>query len=132
MTGSEPMVYVVDDDLSIGKALARLLKSWNYSCEVFSSAEDFLQAVDVNEGGCLVLDIMLPGMDGLELQQELKKRGYSIPIIFITGHGDKEIETQVMNAGAHGYLNKPFDEQLLRKMIKTALSSVEKNESSNA
>lgn len=122
------MVYVVDDDLSIGKALARLLKSWDYRCEVFISAEDFLQAVDVNEVECLILDIMLPGMDGLELQRELKKRGCNIPIIFITGHGDKELETQVMDAGAYGYLNKPFDEQLLIAMIKKVLAFDAKKE----
>ena len=120
MTGSVPMVYVVDDDLSIGKALARLLKSWNYSCEVFSSAEDFLQAVDVNEVGCLILDIMLPGMDGLQLQQKLKQRESNISIIFITGHGDKELEREVMDAGAYDYLDKPFDEQLLINTIDTA------------
>ena len=131
MTNSKPVVYVVDDDLSIGKALGRLLKSWNYSCEVFISAENFL-AVDVNEAGCLILDIMLPGMDGLELQHELKKRSCNIPIIFITGHGDKELEEQVMESGAFAYLNKPFDEQLLMDMIKKALAFDAKNEKRNA
>ena len=97
-----------------------MLRSLGYNSKTFASAEAFLEGADVKYDDCLILDIMLPGMDGLELQQELKKRECNIPIVFITGHGDKELEERVMNAGAHGYLKKPFDEQLLINLIDTA------------
>jgi len=113
VTENKPNIFIVDDDPSIGKALARLLRSLGYNSKTFASAETFLAGADMRENDCLILDIMLPGMDGLELQQELKKRECNIPIIFITGHGEKQLEKETMTAGAHGYLNKPFDEMVL-------------------
>jgi len=83
------------------------------------SAEELLQSDEISNACCMILDIRLPGMDGMELQRELKRRAFSMPIIFITGHGDKEIEQQVMSEGAHGYLEKPFDQQLLINLIKS-------------
>lgn len=109
-------IYVVDDDPSFGKAIGRLLRSLNYKVNLSTSAEDFLKT-DLKNVKCLLLDVFLPGMNGVELQKELKTQGYDIPIIFVTGHGNKELEEKVLNAGACGYLNKPFDEQLLIKMI---------------
>ena len=128
MTDDKSIVYIVDDDPSIGKALGRLLKSWGCHYRLYTSAEIFLKDVDLTQVECLVLDIMLPGMDGLELQQELMTRGYKIPIVFITGHGDKELRDKVMDEGAYGYLDKPFDEGLLIGMIKTIF---EKKDSSS-
>ena len=109
-------IYVVDDDPSFGKAIGRLLKSLDYKVNLSTSAEDFLKT-DLKNVKCLLLDVFLPGMNGVELQKELKTQGYDIPIIFVTGHGNKELEEKVLNAGACGYLNKPFAEQLLIKMI---------------
>ena len=123
MTDNKPVVYVVDDDLSIGKALGRLLKSWDYSFKIFTSAEAFLEGADIKGVCCLILDIMLPGMDGMELQQKLKQQECNIPIVFITGHGDEGLERKAMDAGAYGYLDKPFDDRLLKSMIDKALKS---------
>ena len=109
-------IYVVDDDPSFGKAIGRLLRSLNYKVNLSTSAEDFLKT-DLKNVKCLLLDVFLPGMSGPELQKELKTQGYDIPIIFVSGRGSKELEEKVLNAGACGYLNKPFDEQLLIKMI---------------
>ena len=122
MIENKTVVHIVDDDLSIGKALGRLLKSTGYQYDKFTSAEDFLQRADKNATGCLILDIKLPGMDGLELQQELKKQQCNIPIIFITGHGDKLLRDIVMKTGAYGYLEKPFDEKHLINLVKNAKS----------
>lgn len=123
MTDSKTIVYIVDDDLSVGKALGRLLKSWGYSYKIFTSAESFLAGADLKAVSCLVLDIMLPGMDGMELQQKMKQLECNIPIVFITGHGDEDMERKAMDAGAYGYLDKPFDDRLLKSMIDNALQS---------
>lgn len=114
------IVHIVDDDLSIGKALGRLLKSIGFKHEYFTSAEEYLKNTRKKDAHCLILDIKLPGMSGMELQQELKKRKSNVPIIFITGHGDKALEESVIKSGAYGYLEKPFDEKLLVNLIKSA------------
>ena len=85
------------------------------------SAQAFLENADMEDGDCLILDITLPDMDGLLLQQELKKRQCTVSIIFITGNGDKQLEKKAMDAGAQGYLNKPFDEQQLMNLVELAL-----------
>ncbi len=117
MTDNNFIIYLVDDDISIGRSIGRLLKSWDYSYRIFTSAESFLEGANKNDVSCLILDIMLQGMDGVELQQRLKHSKCNIPIIFITAYGDEEMEKQLMDAGAYGYLDKPFDERLLRSMI---------------
>jgi len=87
---TKPVIHIIDDDLSVGKALARLLKSKDYHCEIFNSAEDFLNSDSKEGANCLVLDIKLPGISGCELQQELKKRAINIPIVLIPGHGNEK------------------------------------------
>ena len=124
MTENIPIVHVVEDDLSVGNALVRLFKSMGYKCEIFTSAEDFLKNTSKQGADCLLLDIKLPGMSGEDLFRELKNQGSDIPTIFITGHGDEDLEENVMNAGAHGYLEKPFDDQELINLIKTAIESM--------
>jgi len=114
-------VYIVDDDPSIVKALGRLLKVLGYNARGFPSAQAFLENSDMGDEDCLILDITLPDMDGLLLQQEIKKRQCTISIIFITGNGDKQLEKKVMDAGAQGYLNKPFDEKQLINLVELAL-----------
>ncbi len=122
MHDCKPVVHIIDDDLSVGKALGRLLKSMGYEYEYFSSAEAYLEKDDKKNSSCLVLDIKLPGISGLELQQEIIKKDNQISVIFITGHGDKELEKEVIKEGAYGFLEKPFDYSLLMQLIESAIS----------
>ncbi len=129
MSETQPVVFVVDDDPSVLKSLRRLLAVCGFQVETFSSAQEFLTNYHDNVPGCLVLDIRLPGLDGLELQRTLADRGHSLPIIFITGHGDIPMSVQAMKAGAVDFLPKPFDDQSLIKAIEQAL---DKSRSDNA
>jgi len=114
MDGARPTVVVVDDDDSVCRGLRRLLLSAGYEVLVFPSAAEFLDAAPRDRGSCLILDVRLPGMSGLELQQEMTRRGVRLPVIFITGHGDIPMSVQAMKAGALDFLPKPFDpDQLL-------------------
>jgi FixJ family two-component response regulator len=109
-----PVVFVVDDDPSASKGVSRLLASAGYRCEAFASAIDFLAREPVESPSCIVLDLMMPGMSGLELQHELLERGQSTPIVFVTGRGDVPSSVRAMKNGAVDFLLKPFDgEQLL-------------------
>jgi len=120
--GSEQQtVYVVDDDDAIRNAIRALLDTADIRCAVYASADEFLEAMPAEAGGCLLLDIRLPGMGGLELQSELRRREATLPIIFITGHGDVPIAVQAMRDGAFDFLQKPFDEELLLESIDAAL-----------
>lgn len=122
MSNQNPTVFVVDDDLSLRKALSRLLKSEGYDVETFSSAQEFLHADPRCEGpACLVLDMKMPGLNGLDLQQELHKREYAIPIVFITGHGDIPMGVKAMKKGAIEFLTKPFDDEVLLGAVEEAL-----------
>lgn len=122
MSNQNPTVFVVDDDLSLRKALSRLLKSEGYGVETFSSAQEFLQAEPRCEGpACLVLDVKMPGLNGLDLQEELRKREYAIPIVFITGHGDIPMGVKAMKKGAIEFLTKPFDDEVLLGAVEEAL-----------
>src|SRR3954469_13079816 len=100
-------VFVVDDDDAVRDSLRLLLKSAGSSCEVFGSAQEFLAAYDPAQPGCLVLDVRMPGMSGLEMQHELNLRGAIIPVIFITGHGDIPMAVEAMQHGAFDFLQKP-------------------------
>lgn len=118
---SESMVYVVDDDASIRDAVKSLLKSVGLRSEAFGSTEEFVKATRPEVPSCLVLDVRLPGMSGLEFQEELAKTGIRIPIIFVTAHGDIPMTSRVMKAGAIEFLPKPFQKQELLDAIHQAL-----------
>ena len=111
------MVYVVDDDEAVRDSLAWLLEGAGYRVQAFDSAESFLDRFDANKVSVLVLDIRMPGMTGLELQEVLTQRGALVPIIFITGHGDVPMAVQAMKLGAADFLEKPFNETILRELV---------------
>ncbi len=115
-------VFVVDDDPSIRRALTRLIQSVGLAVESFGSAQDFLQACDGERPGCLVLDIRMPQLSGLDLQQMLASRGIDLPIIFITGHGDVPTSVRAMKAGALDLIQKPFQDQELLDAIQRAIA----------
>jgi len=115
------VVFVVDDDASIRAAVKSLLKSVGLRSESFGSTEEFVSAVRPDTPSCLVLDVRLPGMSGLDFQAELEKRGVRIPIIFITAHGDIPMTSRAMKAGAVEFLPKPFQKRELLDAIHQAL-----------
>ncbi len=121
MTLTEAVVFVVDDDELIRDSLEQLVKSVGLKVETFPSAQAFLDTDLPNKPGCLVLDIRMPGMSGLDLQDELEKRDFSIPIIFITGHGTVPMSVRAMKAGAVDFLQKPFEDQELLDTIHHAI-----------
>lgn len=121
---SIPTVYVVDDDISIRESLSSLIRSAGLAVEVFESPLEFLAWDKFSELACIVLDVRMPGMDGLMLQNKLAASGREIPIIFITGHGDVPLAVRAMKAGAIDFLNKPFDDTDLLQAISFALSHV--------
>jgi len=114
-------VAVVDDDESVRESLPDLLGEFGFSVQAFSSAEEFLSSEFLDDTACLILDVAMPGMSGPALQQELRRRGRGIPIVFITGHADENIRAQVLEAGAVAYLLKPFTETALRDAVMQAL-----------
>ncbi len=115
-------VFVVDDDEAVRASLKLLLKTLGLPAETYASAQEFLATFDARRGGCLVLDIRMPGMSGLELQGELNTRGAILPIIFITGHGDVPMAVEAMQRGAMDFLQKPFRDQDLLDRITEALA----------
>lgn len=118
MNADTSVVYVVDDDAAVRNSLVLLLKSVSLSATTFDSARQFLEGVPVDACGCLVLDIRMPGMSGIELQQQMKQRGYTLPIIFITGHGDVSMAVNAMREGALDFIEKPFrDQELLDRIF---------------
>jgi FixJ family two-component response regulator len=122
MSDPDPIVFVVDDDPSIRDALTSLLRSVGLGVETFGSAQAFLRHPRPNASGCLVLDVRLPGLSGLDLQRELAAAEMTMPIIFITGHGDIPMTVQAMKAGAVEFLTKPFRDQDLLDAIAQAIA----------
>jgi FixJ family two-component response regulator len=118
---SDSIVFVVDDDLSVRQALASLIGSVGLRSETFASAQEFLQYERPDAAACLVLDVRLPGLSGLDLQAELAKTRKRIPIVFITGHGDIPMTVRAMKAGATEFLLKPFRDQELLDAIRQGL-----------
>jgi FixJ family two-component response regulator len=114
-------VFVVDDDASMRRSLERLLRSFGYAVEGYASAAAFLDRSPATDLACLVLDLRMPGMDGLDLQGRLAARGDDLPIVFVSGHGDVPSSVRAMKAGALDFLTKPFDESVLRAAIERAL-----------
>ncbi|HXQ33434.1 MAG TPA: response regulator transcription factor [Anaerolineales bacterium] len=121
MTKIDSIVYVIDDDPSIREAVTSLIRSVGMSVQAFGSAKEFMTSKRPNAPACLVLDVRMPGLSGLELQRELTDAGISIPIIFITGHGDIPMSVRAMKAGAVEFLTKPFRDQDLLDAIKQAI-----------
>lgn len=116
------LVHVVDDDEAVRSSLKLLLKSAGLAACAYASAAEFLAAYDDGQPGCLVLDIRMPGMSGLELQDELDRRGAIIPVIFITGHGDVPMAVEAMRRGAMDFLQKPFRDEDLIDRVNNALA----------
>ena len=121
MRETEPIVFIVDDDESVRKALSRLIKSVDLKVETFSSANYFLKHDPYDGPACLVLDIRMPGLSGLDLQTELAKAKRTLSIVFITGHGNIPMSVQAMKAGAVDFIEKPFDEQTLLDAVHLAI-----------
>ena len=114
------LISVVDDDASVGRTTKLLIESFGYQAAVFESAESFLKSDQLYDTSCLVVDIQMPGMNGLQLQSHLADEGYSIPIIFITAYGDQESRRRALQAGAVAFLDKPFSDEQLLKNIRSA------------
>lgn len=121
MASSEATVFIVDDDEAVRDSLGLLLRSVGYRARCYAGARDFLKAFDPRDYGCLVLDIRMPGMTGLELQKHLADIGCNIPIVFITGHGDIPMAVEAVRQGAVDFLQKPFEDQELVDRINDAL-----------
>jgi FixJ family two-component response regulator len=117
----EKMVAIIEDDESYRVAIERLLKSAGFSVQSFASAEDFLSSGQQRETGCLIADIRMPGMSGLDLQSKLNSDHCPIPTIFITAHGDEKMRLQAMRGGAVKFLTKPFDGEILLEAVHVAL-----------
>ena len=116
-----PMVYVVDDDASVREAIGNLLEAVGMRAQVFASTEEFWQSALADAPSCLVLDVRLPGVNGLDFQDLLAKKGISIPIIFITAHGDVPMTSRAMKAGAIEFLMKPFQKEELLAAVRHGL-----------
>ena len=121
MTGAEAIVFVVDDDVRAQDSLKNLIRSVGLRVEAFGSAQDFLRSTRPDVPGCLVLDVRLPGLSGLDLQKRMAEVGLEIPIVFISGHGDIPMTVRAMKAGAVEFLTKPFRDQELLDAIQQAL-----------
>ena len=121
MTADGSVVMIVDDDDSMRRAARRLVRSFGLGVDTFASAEDFLASGRLSETACLVLDVHMPGLSGIELQSKLIAAGHHIPVIFITAFADEKTQAQALGAGAYAYLIKPFDEDDLLEGIRRAL-----------
>ena len=121
--GKTKLVVIVDDDDSMRGALAGLLKAVGLATQAFASAEDFLKSGQQHHAACLIADIRMPGMSGLELQAHLNAERCRIPTIFITAHGDAKMRMQAMREGAVEFLAKPFDDEALLDSVRAALES---------
>lgn len=121
MTQREPLVYVVDDDAAVLDAIRMLLRSVGLRSQTYVSATEFLASFDPEQLGCLVLDIRMPGMSGIELQERLREIGAMIPIVFVTAHGDIPMAVQAVKAGALDFIPKPFRDQDLLDRVQQAI-----------
>ena len=118
----EPTVFVIDDDEAVRHFLRGLIASVDLRVQAYASAQEFLDAYQRNSPGCLVLDIRMPGMSGLELQQELNAQGIDLPVIVLTGHGNVQVVVHAMKAGAVDFIEKPFNNELLLDRVQKAVA----------
>jgi two-component system response regulator FixJ len=116
------VVHVIDDDVAVRQSLAFLLSTAGFAVRVHESAVDFLEALPATQAGCIVTDIRMPEMDGLELQRRLRASKVAVPVIVITGHGDVALAVEAMKAGAVDFIEKPFDDEVLVGAIRSALA----------
>lgn len=119
----EPTVYIVDDDDAVRRFLCQLVASVDLNVKAFESAQEFLDAYQSDGPGCLVLDIRMPGISGLELQQELNRRGIELPTIVLTGHGNVQVAVHAMKGGAVDFIEKPFNNDLLLDRVQHAVAA---------
>ena len=125
MTEPQPTVFVIDDDASMRRALSYLLVAAGYKVETYSSAKAFLARENYEGVGCILLDVRMPGLSGMELQEKLIRSAQSMPIIFLTGHGEVATGVQAMKKGAVDFLTKPCDDEQLLAAIRTATAKAE-------
>jgi FixJ family two-component response regulator len=118
-----PLLSIVDDDESVRESLPDLLREFGFAARAFSSAEEFLSSDSVGQTKCLILDVAMPGMTGLDLQKELKRRGQEIPAIFITAQKDQAIRQQALKQGAVNFLYKPFSDTALLEALNAAVQA---------
>lgn len=128
MKDTKPVVFIVDDDCSVRRSVERLIQSVGLTTKSFASAQEFLQSGQKEETGCLVLDVRLPAISGLDLQDKLSRAGVFLPIIFISGHGTVPMSVRAMKAGAVDFLQKPFDEQDLLDAVYRAIDRCRQGE----
>lgn len=121
MTQPEPVVFIVDDDEEVRDSLQRLLESVNLAFECFAGAEDFLEAYQPDRPGCVLADVRMPGMSGLQLQEELKARSIELPVILLSGYADVPMVIRAMKAGAADFIEKPFNSQALLDRVQTVI-----------
>lgn len=122
MDNVKPTVFIVDDDEAVCKSLGMLIEGEGLAVQTYENAADFLNAYDPALAGCLVVDVRMPGMSGLELQEELAKRGHNIPTIIITGHADLPMAVEAVKTGAVSFIEKPFTDETLLADIRKALA----------
>ena len=123
----QPMVYMVDDDKAMRDSVCMLLESVNIACKLFSCADDFLKHCGPMQEGCLLLDVRMPGMSGMELLEMLKPKGILLPVILITGHGDVPMAVRALKFGAFDFIQKPFNAQELLDRVHAALNQDREN-----
>jgi len=121
MAKNDPIIFVVDDDQAVRLSTEMLIRSMGLRVEAFESASEFLEDFDPQQPGCVILDIRMPGMSGLELQEHLNQVGAAIPVIFVTGHGDVPMAVRAMKLGAVDFIQKPFRDQELIDRVHSAL-----------
>ena len=126
MTKGLPLIAIVDDDVSVRRALKRLVRSLGMNAETFASGQEFLDCIDAMpsfQADCAILDVQIPGKNGLETQERLARGGNPIPVIFITAHDEVGVRERALASGAMAFLRKPFDDELLIKTLRAALAS---------
>jgi FixJ family two-component response regulator len=121
MNGPNPTIFIIDDDSSMRRALSYLLQSAGYKVETYSSAEKFLQRDPYDGVGCILLDVRMPGLSGMDLQEKLMRPDYMMPIIFLTGHGELSMGVHAMKKGAVDFLTKPCDDEQLLAAVNRAV-----------